>query len=143
MADVSPADISIVVGWECEAVIASHFPCCSHLLTTQHGQNNTMFHLPDDIGFLLSAPLAGLVVPCSGRKSTFLPLWTRPKRSLSELKIFKATITIERRTTRAAKQVLASFTGWDSSPTFRPSSKVLQTRHKKAGPRSGALQMTD
>ena len=70
-----------------------------------------MFHLPDDIGFLLSTPLAGLVVPCSDQKSTFLPLSTRMRRSLSELKIFKATITIERRTTRAAKQVLASFTG--------------------------------
>lgn len=47
-----------------------------------------MFHLPDDIGFLLSTPLAGLVVPCSDQKNTFLPLSTRPRRSLSELKIF-------------------------------------------------------
>lgn len=59
-----------------------------------------MFHLPDDTGAPLSAPLVGLVVPCSHQENTFLPLWTRPRPSLSELKIFfKATITIERRTT--------------------------------------------
>lgn len=58
--------------------------CSQH----QQGWNYTIFHLPDDIGFLLSAPLAGLVVPCSDQKSTFFPLSTRPRRSLSELKIF-------------------------------------------------------
>lgn len=64
-------------------------PAAPHLLRTAiREENNTMFHLPDDIGFLLSAPLAGLVVPCSGSKITFLALSTRPRRSLSELNVF-------------------------------------------------------
>lgn len=100
-----------------------------------------MFPLPDDIGFLLSTPLAGLVVPCSDFKSTFVPLSLQSPGSFRKIEVFlKATITIERRTTQAAKQVLASLLGTGLITHFTPVSKVLQREQKDFSTRTDPLQ---
>jgi len=105
-----------------------------------------MLRLPDDIGFLLSAPRAGPVVPCSGRKTTFLPLFD-PKFKWF---FFKERFFVflsqsdnnkwKERTTRAAtttkKQVLAS-SFFPGLGTHHPLSARLQKCSKPGGKSSG------